>query len=143
MKNKRAMGVYSIASFVSVTLIVLAIYGLANRQADKVTTADTTTTTTTAPNATTSTAPPSPRQCSIKRSFRVLFSQLVTVCLDLHDGLIYVGITLYSGDARGIWFTLEEWANFLRQLNLIKIVISDFHGKHGPGTGTIPAELVL
>ena len=142
MKTKQVIAGYIGSVLLTITLIAFAIYGLASAGDGDVAITDGTTTTTTSTTnnttaseevaiadgtttTTTSTASQQTHQCSIKRGFRVLFSQLVTVCLDLDDGFIYVGIDHYSGEP-GIWFTLAEWNNFLRHLNLIKIVISDF-----------------
>ncbi len=134
MKTKQVIAGYIGSVLLTITLIAFAIYGLASAgEGEVVITDGTSSTNTTASgevsiaDGTTTAATASQRthQCSVKRGFRVLFSQLVTVCLDLDDGFIYVGIDHYSGDP-GIWFTLAEWNNFLRHLNLIKIVISDF-----------------
>ena len=112
MNKKRVVVAYAVSILFSLTLIAFAVYGVSHPVSDQ------------SHNSTT-TPVGGPRQCSVKRMFRVLFSQLITICQDLHDGLIYVGIEPYQGGI-GIWFALEEWNNFLRQLNLIKIVISDF-----------------
>ncbi len=111
--------IYGVAALVGLSLIALSIVTtLAIHRADA-----------TAP-VTTTTAQPErgPHECKDKKVFRVLFSQLVTVCqVDIEHSQIHVGIDDYRNDnGTGIWFSLDEWNNFMRQLSLIEIVINDF-----------------
>ena len=124
--SRRALGIYGAAIFISIALVALSAIGIAtnhnlHNQSPTTHNVSQPTISTEARNVS------EPRRCSVKRVFRVLFSQLVTVCVDLQDSLIYVGIDPYSSGTGGIWFDLDEWNNFLRQLSLIKIVIADFH----------------
>ncbi len=109
--------IYGIAALVGLSLIALSVTTLAIHSAD-----------TTAPVSTTNEPERGLHECKDKKVFRVLFSQLVTVCqVDIENSQIYVGIDDYGNvNGTGIWFSLDEWNNFMRQLSLIEIVITDF-----------------
>lgn len=125
MRNKQVTAGYIVSALMSAIFLILIITFAATNKTHGAPTRDGV-----VPSNTTITTTTEPRQCSTKRIFRVLFSHLITVCLDLHDRMVYLGINYYSDGEPCVWFKLDEWKNFLHQLNLVKIVISDFQKKH-------------
>ena len=68
-------------------------------------------------------------ECSQTRRFRVFFSQIITICLSQQQ--VFIGIHPYGQEETGILFNLREWNGFLRQLQLIKMVIKEIQ-HHSP-----------